>query len=112
MLTMLRLNYRYHISYNPSLTLEIPEEFPKIYRQSLKAKLNQIYGMDLRKALDFFVNDFAVHLRPEQKENITSNQLGYVIKTYFDEFPNIVKLFKAASQKELDIKNVLEHDIC
>lgn len=95
------------LSYNPPVDAKVPEEiddisekFSDIYMQSLKAKqagLDQIYGMGLRKALEFLAKDFAIHLEPEKKEEITKNQLGYVIKNFFKDYPNIIKLFQAAS---------------
>lgn len=95
------------LTYNPPIKANIPNEikdisnkFSDIYMQALKAKkagLDQIYGMGLRKALEFLAKDFAIHLEPEKKEEITKNQLGYVIKNFFKDYPNIIKLFQAAS---------------
>jgi len=95
------------LSYNPPIDANIPKEindisekFSDIYIQALKAKqagLDQIYGIGLRKALEFLAKDFAIHLDPDKKEEITKNQLGYVIKNFFKDYPNIIKLFQAAS---------------
>lgn len=95
------------LSYNPPIDANIPEkintiskDFPEIYMQALKAKqanLKQIYGMGLRKALEFLVKDFGIYLHPESAEDIKQRQLGYVIDNYFKEFADITALFKAAT---------------
>lgn len=95
------------LSYNPPIETDIPEkikdiskEFPEIYTQALTAKqagLNQIYGMGLRKALEFLVKDFAIYLHTDKTEDIKEKPLGYVIDHYFDEFSDITALFKAAT---------------
>lgn len=95
------------LSYNPPIDIDIPEkikkiskEFPDIYMQAQKAKqanLNQIYGMGLRKALEFLVKDFGIYLYPESTEEIKKQQLGYVIDHYFKDFTDITALFKAAT---------------
>lgn len=95
------------LSYNPPVEANIPEgiesmspNFSAIYTQALTAKqsgLDQIYGMGLRKALEFLVKDFAIYLNPTESENIKKQSLGSVIKTYFTEFAGITALFTAAS---------------
>lgn len=95
------------LSYTPPINANIPEkiktiskDFPEIYMQALKAKqanLKQIYGMGLRKALEFLVKDFGIYLHPESTEDIKKQQLGYVINNYFKEFADITALFKAAT---------------
>lgn len=95
------------LSYNPPIDANIPEkintiskDFPEIYMQALKARqanLKQIYGMGLRKALEFLVKDFGIYLHPESAEDIKKRQLGYVIDNYFKEFADITALFKAAT---------------
>lgn len=95
------------LSYNPPINANIPENigkisdsFSKIYTQALQAKqagLDQIYGMGLRKALEFLVKDFGIYLHPEASEDIKKRQLGYVIDKYFTEFTAITALFKAAT---------------
>lgn len=95
------------LTYNPPINANIPENigtisdsFSKIYTQALQAKqagLDQIYGMGLRKALEFLVKDFGIYLHPESSEDIKKRQLGYVIDKYFTEFTAITALFKAAA---------------
>lgn len=95
------------LSYNPPIETDIPEkiktisdEFPEIYTQALTAKqagLNQIYGIGLRKALEFLVKDFAIYLHTDKTEDIKKKPLGYVIDHYFEEFSDITALFKAAT---------------
>ena len=95
------------LSYTPPVEANIPEEiesmspnFSAIYTQALTAKqsgLDQIYGMGLRKALEFLVKDFAIYLNPTESENIKKQSLGSVIKTYFTEFADITALFTAAA---------------
>lgn len=95
------------LTYNPPIDANIPENidtisdsFSEIYVQALEAKqagLYQIYGMGLRKALEFLVKDFGIYLHPEAAEDIKKKQLGYVINNYFQEFTSVTALFKAAS---------------
>lgn len=95
------------LTYNPPIHANIPENidtisdsFSEIYMQALQAKeagLDQIYGMGLRKALEFLVKDFGIYLHPESSEDIKKRQLGYVIDKYFTEFTAITALFKAAT---------------
>lgn len=111
------LNYGYiEVSYIPPITTNIPdqvdsvsERFSGIYNQALKAKeygLSEIYGMGLRKALEFLVKDFAIYLskrntddkeQEEKAEKIKSQSLGQVISNNFQNFPDVLKLFRAAS---------------
>lgn len=110
------LNYGYiEVSYIPPITTNIPDQvdsvsdrFGGIYNQALKAKeygLNEIYGMGLRKALEFLVKDFAIYLSKintndkdqEEAEKIKSQSLGQVISNDFNSFPDVIKLFRAAS---------------
>lgn len=95
------------LTYTPPISSDIPENiietserFPEIYNQALQAKqygLKEIYGMGLRKALEFLVKDFAIHLNPNQESKIKKQQLGQVIKENFNSFPNIKNLFTAAA---------------
>lgn len=95
------------LSYTPPINANIPENigtisdsFSEIYTQALQAKqagLDQIYGMGLRKSLEFLVKDFGIYLHPEASEDIKKRQLGYVIDKYFTEFTAITALFKAAT---------------
>lgn len=107
-------NYGYlDISYIPPISTDIPknvkkisERFSDIYNQSLKAKeygLTEIYGMGLRKSLEFLVKDFAIYLaklnseQPSKIDTIKSQSLGQVITSNFREFSNFSKLFQSAS---------------
>lgn len=95
------LTYTPPISTNiPENIIEISSRFPEIYNQALQAKqygLKEIYGMGLRKALEFLVKDFAIHLNPDIESKIKKQQLGQVINENFNAFPNIKDLFTAAA---------------
>jgi hypothetical protein len=49
------------------------------------AKLDQLVGMGLRKALEFLVKDFAISEHPQSEEKIKSIFLGIVIENYIDD---------------------------
>ncbi|CAK1224204.1 hypothetical protein R55214_HHFBAMCI_01563 [Fructobacillus evanidus] len=108
------LNYGYiEVSYIPPISNDIPENvseiserFSGIYNQSLKAKeygLTEIYGMGLRKSLEFLVKDFAIYLSKLNSDDsakidsIKAQSLGQVISSNFREFSNFSKLFQSAS---------------
>ncbi|CAK1228635.1 hypothetical protein [Fructobacillus tropaeoli] len=107
-------NYGYiDVSYIPPISNDIPENvseiserFSGIYNQSLKAKeygLTEIYGMGLRKSLEFLVKDFAIYLSKLNSDDsakidsIKAQSLGQVISSNFREFSNFSKLFQSAS---------------
>lgn len=86
-------SYRHvEVSYIPPVLTDIPdnvseisERFGEIYKQSLQAKeygLNEIYGMGLRKSLEFLVKDFAIYLvKKDSKESSNSEKEIDTIKT-------------------------------
>lgn len=60
----------------------------QIYTQSLKAeqeKLDHIAGIGYRKALEFFVKDFAVTFSPKDEDKISKMPLKQVITEYVDD---------------------------
>ena len=62
-------------------------QFVKIYNQALAAEtsdLDEIAGIGYRKALEFLVKDFAIHLHPEDEESIKKAPLAQCIKDYID----------------------------
>lgn len=73
---------------NPKIP-EQPEQtrFVKTYLQSLVAEnsgLDEIAGMGYRKAIEYLVKDWAILLKPEDKDKIENSWLGGVINDYYD----------------------------
>lgn len=59
--------------------------FVKIYNQALAAEssqLDEIAGMGYRKALEFLVKDYAIHINPDEEEEIKKKKLSACIKNY------------------------------
>lgn len=66
-----------------------PEQtkFIKTYLQSLEAEnsgLDEIAGMGYRKAIECLVKDWAIKIKPEDKDKIEKLWLGQVITNYYD----------------------------
>ena len=62
--------------------------FKTIYNQANTAEsysLNEIAGMGYRKALEFLVKDFCIHLNPDKKAEIENILLGKCISTYISD---------------------------
>lgn len=62
--------------------------FQNIYNQANTAEsysLNEIAGMGYRKALEFLVKDFCIHLNPNKKAEIENILLGKCISTYISD---------------------------
>ena len=62
--------------------------FQTIYNQANTAEsysLNEIAGMGYRKALEFLVKDFCIHLNPDKKAEIENILLGKCISTYISD---------------------------
>lgn len=77
---------------------ELSPDFIAIHSQALEAEaheLDQIFGLGLRKALEFLIKDFAVHRQPDQEANIKSSFLGRVIKNHVDD-PHVRKCAERA----------------
>jgi hypothetical protein len=73
--------------------------FVEIYQQAHKAKvsgLTDLYGMGLRKALEFLVKDFAIDNHQDKKAEIIRSLLGNCINDYIDD-NNIKVLAKRAA---------------
>lgn len=59
--------------------------FVKIYNQALAAEsggLDEVFGIGLRKALEFLIKDYCIHNHPEKSTEIQEKFLGKVIKDY------------------------------
>lgn len=62
-------------------------QFVKIYNQALAAEssgLDEIAGLGYRKAMEFLIKDFCIHLRPDDEERIQSMPLAQCIKFYVE----------------------------
>ncbi len=78
---------------------KLSPDFVNIYHQAEQAEkhnLMKICGMGYRKALEFIVKDYAIHLRPKIKEDIEKQALGKCIESYIDN-ERIKKLAKASA---------------
>lgn len=61
-------------------------KFIKTYLQSLVAEnsgLDELAGMGFRKSIEYLVKDWAIQLKPDEKDKIESSWLGIVIKDYY-----------------------------
>ena len=93
--------------YKPILSNDLPNEvnekfpeFNEIYSQAIQAEnygLNQIAGVGYRKALEFLVKQYSIHLNPENKEKIQKEFLGATIKNSLGDFKKLQSLFEAAT---------------
>lgn len=73
--------------FDPQINILSPE-FSIIYNQALQAEtsgLDRIAGIGYRKAIEFLVKDFCIHLHPEADEQIKSKLLGRCIQDYVDD---------------------------
>lgn len=60
-------------------------QFVKIYNQAFAAEakgLDEIAGLGYRKAMEFLIKDFCIHMNPEDEVNIKSLPLSKCINTY------------------------------
>ena len=74
------------IQFAHSLELLSPQ-FVKIYNQALAAEsygLDEIAGVGYRKAVEFLVKDYCIHIAPDQEETIKKEFLGSCIKNCID----------------------------
>ena len=71
----------------PKHIKDLSPDFCNIYNQayaSQQYRLNDISGMAYRKALEFLVKDYAIFLRPDDKEAIIKAPLSQCINNYID----------------------------
>lgn len=64
---------------------DLSPQFVKIYNQALAAEssgLDEIAGLGYRKAMEFLIKDFCIHLKPDDAEKIKSMPLAQCIKFY------------------------------
>lgn len=74
-------------------------KFVKIYNQALAAdssSLDEIAGLGYRKALEFLIKDFCIHLHPDDTEKIQKCPLSRCISEYIDS-PDIKTLATRAT---------------
>ena len=84
-------------SVNPEIE-DLSPQFVKIYNQALAAEdsgLDEIAGIGYRKALEFLVKDFCVHLHPDAEDEIKQKHLARCITEYIDN-PQIRTLAEKA----------------
>lgn len=71
---------------------DISSDFYDIYGQCLTAKkagLFHLYGLGLRKALEFLVKDYALNLKKIPKDKLIKKNLHNCITEYFNSSPEI-----------------------
>ncbi len=71
----------------PKHIKDLSPDFCNIYNQayaSQQYRLNDISGMAYRKALEFLVKDYAIFLRPDDKDAIIKAPLSQCINNYID----------------------------
>lgn len=74
------------ISFDETITLLSPT-FVKIYNQALEADargLDEIAGIGYRKALEFLIKDFAIHINQDKADEILTSNLNTCINKYID----------------------------
>lgn len=84
--------------FEPSIS-ELSPQFVKIFNQAFNAEsqlLDEIAGLGFRKALEFLIKDFSIHLKPEDETSILSMSLSQCIKKYIKD-PRIEILAEKAS---------------
>ena len=78
-------------SKTPSVPQEIQDLSPSflgLFEQAHEAKdhgLSDLFGMALRKALEFLIKDYAISKHPGEEATIKASLLGQVIKKYVTE---------------------------
>ena len=83
----------------PKTISDISPQFEIIYNQALEAEskgLDQLFGMGLRKALEFLVKDYAISEHPDKADEIRQNLLGQCIEKYVTD-PNVKQCAKRAA---------------
>lgn len=71
---------------------DISSNFYDIYGQCLTAKkagLSHLYGLGLRKALEFLVKDYALNFKKIPKDKLVKKNLHNCITEYFNNSPEI-----------------------
>lgn len=67
----------------PDCISTISPSFKELYSQALRAEyhnLNQLFGLALRKALEFLIKDYCIYLDPDSEQDIKKEYLGTLIK--------------------------------
>ena len=67
----------------------ISPNYVNIYNQSQTAEkygLDQICGVGYRKALEFLIKDYLIHIHPGNEKEILEKYLGNCIEDYIDDF--------------------------
>ena len=94
----------------PTLPKEITQVSPSfygLYKQALAAEhhgLTDVFGMALRKALEFLIKDYAILKNPTEDAAIKAAMLGVVIKKHVSD-PNI----KACAERAVWLGNDETH---
>lgn len=74
-------------------------QFVKIYNQAFQAEsqqLDEIAGLGYRKALEFLIKDFSIHITPDDEASILSMPLSQCIQKYIND-PRIETLVRKAT---------------
>jgi len=67
---------------------EISPNFAKVYTQSHTAEkygLDQICGVGYRKALEYLIKDYLIHIHPDKEKEILEKFLGNCVNDYIDD---------------------------
>ncbi|NTW33590.1 MAG: DUF4145 domain-containing protein [Bacteroidetes bacterium] len=68
--------------------IELSPDFVYIFNQAEAANsinLDQVYGIGLRKSLEFLIKDYLIKLNPELKDHISKMNLSKCIKEHIDD---------------------------
>lgn len=83
----------------PDEVVKISPAFLALYQQALAADhhgLDDLFGMGLRKSLEFLIKDYCIQAHPDKEEIIKKQFLGTVIKTFVSD-PNVKTCAERAS---------------
>ena len=97
---LLYIGPKHHVDHEfDSAVNQLSPQFVKIYNQALAAEnsdLDELAGIGYRKALEFLVKDFCIHLHPDHEDEIKAKYLTQCIKEYIDN-PQIRTLAEKAT---------------
>lgn len=93
----------------PKSIVEISPNFINIYNQALQAEINNLFeicGFGYRRALEFLIKDYLIHLIPDQKDKILTIPISTCINNYVDN-PKL----KAVAERAIWLGNDHSHYI-
>lgn len=92
---------------------KLSSRFVRIYNQAKTAEeggLDEISGPGFRKSLEILIKDYVIFIKPELKEQVISNSLGYAVFNYIEneKIKNMAGLAKDVGNDETHYDKKLE----